>query len=399
MDRERPRDNPFLEQSHAQKDTLFALMDNLHSHPERSFEEYETTKLLKRELAALDLALVDTGMPTGAAVFLQGGRPGKTVALRADIDAIEGDETADVPVRSAVPGLMHACGHDFHATCLYGAARLLAANRAALPGNVVFLFQPGEEQTTGAAKMLENGLLERLPARPGAMFGLHAANAPLGAVALASGPVAAAKRNFKITLLGTAGHAGFPHLYNDAIVAGGALVAALQTVTSRGIDPFQPVVCAVCSVQAGNLGYAVTDRFTLTGTLRALNAATLAQAAERAEALARHTAEAYRCTCEIEWTLDLPAVVNDAALGRIARQAAALVAGEENILPAKPMLGSDDFSVFGLHMPVYYYFLGIRPPGRESCALHHSDFCVDYGAIPVGSALLAQTALLALEQL
>ena len=190
---------------------LRSLKDDLHRHPELSFQETRTTALLKARLTGLGLELAELGMPTGAAALLRGGRPGPTVALRADIDAIAQQEAPREGARSEVPGVMHGCGHDFHTACLWGAARLLSQRREALAGNVVFLFQPAEEITQGARAMLEHGLLEKLPARPRCLFGLHnRPELPAGTIAVMEGPVMAGKSHFTITLHGKAGHGGSP---------------------------------------------------------------------------------------------------------------------------------------------------------------------------------------------
>lgn len=244
---------------------LRSLKDDLHRHPELSFQETRTTALLKARLTGLGLELAELGMPTGAAALLRGGRPGPTVALRADIDAIAQQEAPREGARSEVPGVMHGCGHDFHTACLWGAARLLSQRREALAGNVVFLFQPAEEITQGARAMLEHGLLEKLPARPRCLFGLHnRPELPAGTIAVMEGPVMAGKSHFTITLHGKAGHGGSPHKCADVIVAASAVVSALQTVVSRSTDPLDSLVCSVLSIHAGTPENFVPDTLTMT---------------------------------------------------------------------------------------------------------------------------------------
>lgn len=201
-----------LERAQRLAPQLLALKNDLHRHPELSFQETRTTALLKEKLTALGLELIDLGMETGVVALLRGSFPGKTVALRADIDAIAQQEPRGANA-SEIPGVMHACGHDFHTACLYGAALLLCEARESLHGNVVFLFQPAEEIAQGAAAMVAHGLWEKLPQVPGCVFGLHnRPELPCGQVAVMEGPVMSGKEHFEVTLHGVAGHGGSPQV-------------------------------------------------------------------------------------------------------------------------------------------------------------------------------------------
>ena len=267
--------------------TLKEIKDDLHRHPELAFEERRTTDIIRRRLTGLGIELIDLGMETGAVGFLRGGRPGPTVALRADIDAIEQQEPADNGVISECPGVMHGCGHDFHTTCLLGAAELLAARRAELAGNVVFLFQPAEEITQGAAAMIGHGLWEKLPQRPVRLFGLHdRPEIPCGQVAVIPGAVMAGKSHFFITLTGVTGHCGSPHKCVDVIVAGAAISNGIQTIVSRNTDPQDPLVCAVFSINAGTPENFVPETLTMTGDIRAHSDAVIQKTQDRLKALA-----------------------------------------------------------------------------------------------------------------
>lgn len=226
--------NAFLAAAHTLAPQLKALKDDLHRHPELAFHEVRTTALLRERLTRLDLELIDLGMETGVVALLRGGAPGKTVALRADIDGLPYQEPAGGAVVSEVPGRMHACGHDFHTAGLYGAARLLAARRQALHGDVVFLFQPAEETTNGAQAMIGHGLWEKLPKKPDCLFGLH--NRPeiaTGYVAVAEGALMAGKTSFALTLRGVGGHGGSPHRCVDVLVAAAAVVGGAHIITPR----------------------------------------------------------------------------------------------------------------------------------------------------------------------
>jgi hippurate hydrolase len=292
---------------------------------------------------------------------------------------------------------MHGCGHDLHTTCALGAAALLSGARSTLAGDVVFVFQPAEEVTQGAAAMLRHGLLEKLPARPGGMFGLHSWSMPRGLIGARRDIVAAGKTNFRVTLTGRGGQGGFPHECIDVVVAGAALIEAIQTIVSRNADPRKSLVCAVYSVHAGKEEFFVTDTMTLSGSVRALDTGTLAMAEERLRQLTAQISAAYGCAGKLELMPQVPPLENAPELLAPARAAARRVVGARNVTEPPPMLGSDDFAVFGAEMPIFYFQLGAMEPGGENFPLHSPYFRVDYGAIPLGSALLAEAARLSLE--
>lgn len=378
-----------------EEEALQALLDRLHRRPELSFQERDTTALIAEETAALGLKPVDLGMETGHVAILAGGRPGPLVAIRADIDAIAGAETATDIAASENPGVMHVCGHDLHTACALGATRLLAEDRDNLPGSVAFIFQPGEEMTEGAVAMFAHGLAEKLPQTPRAIFGLHSwPGLMAGQVGLVEGPMFAGKANFAIHLQGVAGHCGLPHRCTDVIVAGAAVTNAVQTIVSRNADPTKELVCAIVSVKAGDLGFFVTDNMTLTGTIRSLDSATLAMAKARLAEIVKHTAAAYNCQGELEFLTEVPPVINEKKLAALARSAAEGVAGP-GAVQGEPTLGSDDFSLFGRLAPAFYFWLGTGFPGRDNPGLHHPSFQVNREALPLGAALLAKAARLA----
>ena len=383
-----------LEEARGLYPALKAFKDDLHRHPELSFQEARTTALLREKLTGLGLELIDLGMETGAVALLRGGLPGDTVALRADIDAIAQQEAADLPVVSETPGVMHGCGHDFHTACLWGAAQLLAARRERLRGDVVFLFQPAEETTSGAAAMVAHGLWEKLPRLPDRLFGLHnRPELPAGTIAVMEGPVMAGKSHFTITLHGRAGHGGYPHKCVDVIVPAAAIVQALQTVVSRNTDPLEALVCAVCSIHAGTPENFVPDVLTMTGAIRAHSAAVHRNAEERVEALASGIAAAHGCTAEISFQPQVPATVNSPEMTALARRAALALVPPERVLSPRPDLGSEDFAVLGQKVPSFFYWLGSGTPGEVSPCWHNERFRTDDSALPQGAALLAASAL------
>lgn len=378
--------------------TLKEIKDDLHRHPELAFEERRTTDIIRRRLTGLGIELIDLGMETGAVGFLRCGRPGPTVALRADIDAIEQQEPADNGVVSECPGVMHGCGHDFHTTCLLGAAELLAACRAELAGNVVFLFQPAEEITQGAAAMIGHGLWEKLPQRPVRLFGLHdRPEIPCGQVAVIPGAVMAGKSHFFITLTGVTGHCGSPHKCVDVIVAGAAIVNGIQTIVSRNTDPQDPLVCAVFSINAGTPENFVPETLTMTGDIRAHSDAVIQKTQDRLKALAEGIAAAYQCKCEVKFIPEVPVTDNKPEMTALARRAAEAVFGAEQIVQPRGDMGSEDFAVFGQDVPAFFYWLGTGFPGQNNPCWHNEHFKTDDDALVLGAALLAQSALAGLE--
>ncbi len=389
--------NPLYEAALSMQNDLTALLYQLHRHPELSFEETQTTALIRGEIQALGLAEIDLGMPTGLVALLKGGKPGPLVAIRADIDAIAEHDQGGGACRSEVPGVMHACGHDLHTVCALGAARLLKQRQNELAGDVLFVFQPAEEVTQGAAEMMRQGFMDKIPTQPLGMFSLHSASFAAGLVGARNATMAASKTHFRITLKGKSGQGGFPHECIDVIVAGAAMVQAIQTIVSRNADPRKALVCAVYNLHAGDHEFFVTDTMTLSGSVRALDADTAQMALQRVKELAESLPTAYGCTAEVEFIPHVPPLHNAPSLYPAAARAAEMVVGADHVLQPPPMLGSDDFAIFGQHMPIFYYQLGAMQPGGEEIPLHRPDFWTDPAAAPVGSALLAQAALLALD--
>ncbi|KAF5063076.1 M20 family metallopeptidase [Oscillibacter valericigenes] len=379
---------------------MLAFKEDLHRHPESSFQERRTTELLKEKLAALGLCPVDMGMDTGVVAVLEGERHGKTAALRADIDAIAQTENQNHVVRSETAGLMHGCGHDFHTACLYGAAKLLSARKETLSGRVAFLFQPAEEETQGARTLLDHGLWERMGGKPDCIFGLHnRPELPAGQIAVRNGPIMAGKINFRVILRGRPGHGGSPHKCVDPVVAGAALIDGVQTIVSRSTDPQDALVCAVYSVHTDAPDFFVPSSLSVTGSIRYLRDAAGQRAAQRLRDLAAGVAAAYECQAETQLLPQVPVTRNAASLAEIAECAAAETAGAENVACPPPDMGSEDFAVYGQEVPAFFYWLGSGFPGRENAPWHSPDFRTNDAALPLGAALLARSALLALERL
>ncbi len=338
----------------------------LHSIPESAFEEHKTTAYIKEVCGRYPVEYIDLGMETGAVYYLDAGRD-ETVALRADIDALLTEQ-----------GPQHLCGHDAHTSTMLGAVHYLCGAREELPYNVLFVFQPAEEGTRGAKAMLAHGLLEKAPQKPIRIFGIH--NRPeidCGDVVVHRGPLMSEKSVFRITYTGVPGHASLPHKCVDPIIAAAALVSGIQSVVSRNIDPFEPGICTVNSLTAGDPDIPAPLDAVITGYIRSYDAETHRRMRERLARLAESTAEAYECRCEIQLDHAVPALVNTDAMYDIALRAVESALGAEHAVDCRACLASEDFAVYGEYIPSFFYWVGSGTPGKKCAPWHDPDFCAD----------------------
>jgi len=360
---------------------------HLHAHPENSFEEFLTTEYIINMCNELGVKIMETELETGVVAFLDGGMD-NTVALRADIDAVPTDE-----------GPMHICGHDHHTASLLGAMDYLCRHRDELNNNVLFVFQPAEECTSGAEYMLDRGLTEYLE-ETRAIFGIH--NRPeeeLGSIVVHEGYLMAEKSNFILKIRGKAGHGGEPHKCVDPMVAAAQFITGAQTIVSRNVDPNEAAVCSVLSVICGTPDNFVPEEAVLTGSIRSFKPQVHVRMRKRLEDLIKGIMAAYECQYEFEWDLHIPAVYNRPELAHIARNAAANVVGEANIVDAHPALGSDDFAVLGKVVPGFYYWVGSGVPGGKSEPWHKLGFKVAEGYQDIAVKLLVEAAMADVSEL
>lgn len=367
---------------------LVAIRRDLHRHPELAFAEHRTAAVVEDHLRKLGLSPQRLA-GTGVIADIAGRGAGPTVALRADMDALPIEEASGVPFASEAPGKMHACGHDAHTTMLLGAAERLVARRQGLNGTVRLLFQPAEEVGLGAKAMIEAGALEGVSS----VYGLHNAPwLPVGTAAVRPGPLLAGAARFDIAVSGVGGHAAMPHTTADPVVAGAAIVSALQTIVSRNVDPLQSAVITIGRFHAGHAHNVIPDRAELTGTLRYF----APELAERLPALIRQRAEqlaaAYGCTATVAVTDRIPVVWNEERTAAVAEVALTGVLGKERVLPMDPVMGSEDFAAYQEHVPGTFFWVGSGGP----YGLHHPSFTLDEGCLPVGADLLAAVAEAAL---
>ena len=297
-----------------------------HQHPELGMEEINTSRIVAERLRELGIE-VRTGIAgTGVLGTLRGGKPGKTVLLRADMDALPIEEENDVPYRSQHPGKMHACGHDGHTAILLGVANVLAGMRDIIPGTIKFAFQPAEESVGGAKPMIEAGVMEN--PHVDACFGLHLwQNLPIGTIGVRSGPLMAAADGFRVVIEGQGGHAAEPHATVDATLIACETVVALQSLVSREINPQQPAVVTVGSLHSGTASNVISGRAELTGTVRSFDPDVRQYLATRIPELITTTVAGLRGVADVSYAFGVPATVNDPAMASIARKAAAAVVG------------------------------------------------------------------------
>ena len=351
-----------------------ALRRDIHAHPELAFNEHRTAGCVARELQRIGLDTFHGLAGTGVVGRLRCGSGNRSVGLRADMDALPVDEANTFLHRSRHAGCMHACGHDGHTAMLVGAAEALASTRR-FDGTVYFIFQPAEEHEGGAQVMVAEGLFDRFPMDR--VFGLHNwPGMPAGNFGVVDGPVMAGADRFEIVVDGCGGHAAMPHQATDTVVAGSALVQALQTVVSRNADPLQSLVVSVTRFHAGHADNVLPGRAILGGTVRTLRPAVKERAIAGMNRVCQGIAAAYGVKVDLHYEHGYPPTINDAAAAALCRASAVAVAGAGRVradLP--PSMGAEDFSYMLQAVPGCYVWLG-NGAGEGGCMLHspHYDF-------------------------
>jgi amidohydrolase len=365
----------------------------IHRHPELMYAVHRTADLVANRLQELEIETRTGVGETGVVGLLRGNRPGQTVLLRADMDALPIEERSDVDYRSQNPGVMHACGHDGHTAMLLGVARLLTDLHGDFRGCVKFMFQPAEEGGAGAVKMIEDGLLNN--PLVDAAFALHVdALHYAGEVALRVGPTMAAADRFTITVHGKGGHAARPQLAVDPVVVAAHVVTALQTIISREVDPTDQAVITVGSLTSGTAFNVIPDIATINGTVRTYNPELRGQIERRIGELASGVSTGLRATAETQYFPGYPPLVNHAVGIELVRDAVTEVLGPDAVVEKEQVMGAEDFSYVLQRVPGAMFHLGVRDRSwAEPRPIHSSSFDMNEEALPVGVAAMAATAL------
>jgi amidohydrolase len=381
-----------LEIPRALVDATIALRRDLHAHPELGFEETRTAAIVARRLRELGYDVFEGLATTGVAGVLRGKRPGKTIMLRADMDALPLSEEVDAPYRSVVAGKMHACGHDGHVAILLGAAALIAERRREdLAGTIVLCFQPAEEGKGGARAMVEEGLLER--------FGIERAYAlhlfsqlETGTLGFRPGPFYASSDSIEITIHGYGGHGASPHLSIDPILVAAEFVASVQKVVSRQIDPLEPAVVTIGSIHGGTTHNVIPSSVALLGTVRAFNPEVRARMADRIERVLAAACAASGATYEYEYLWRYPVTSNDAAQTAYVRALAEREFGSDRAVLSEKHMGAEDFSFFAERVPACYFVLGSGGSEQTRFPHHNGKFDLDEAALETGIRIMTALA-------
>lgn len=364
----------------------------LHEYPELSFEEVETAKYIALFHKELGHEVRTNVGGNGVLAFLKGGKPGPTIALRADFDALPIQEQTDVPYKSKNDGVMHACGHDGHTASLLGLAKALNSMQADIEGTVVFVHQHAEELPPGGANaMIKDGCLEGVDV----IFGTHLqAQMPLGEIGYRSGPLQAAPDRFDIKILGQGGHGADPHNTKDSIVIGGQLINNLQQIVSRRIDPLESAVVSICSFEAKNPYNVIADRAEMVGTVRTFKEDVRNLIEEEIDRVIKGTCLVSGADYEYTYTRGYPTTVNHEAETKFIAALAPSVPGVENVRETEPIMGGEDFSYYLQHRKGTFFFTGAKSPeDNDAYPHHHPKFNIDERALLIAAKVLGAAAL------
>lgn len=378
-----------------------AFRHDLHRHPELGYQEERTSAKVQAWLDTCRIAYRAGIAGTGVLGYLpatESPETARTVALRADMDALPIVEETNLPYRSEHSGRMHACGHDGHTTILATTARILA-QLPSRPQNVYFLFQPAEEGGAGGKRMVAEGALKGGDLGPPVetVYGLHGwPSVEVGAISTRVGPAMAAATQFEVRISGRGAHAAYPHLGIDPVVVSAYLITALQTIASRTVNPLDSVVVTVGKVTAGVAHNVIPEAATLSGTFRTLRPETETQVREVITRLVHHVSQAHGATADVVFAQDsYPATINDPVATDRMRTIARETLGEERVWEEQyPSMAAEDFSFYGRELPACFFFLGLRPHGQPTYPnLHAPTFDFNDEAIPVGVSTMVALAL------
>ncbi len=366
------------------------LRELIHMYPEGGFEEEKTSKLVVDTLNKLDIEVTENVAKTGVVGLIKGKHSGKTILLRADMDALKLQELADLPYKSQINGMMHACGHDGHTAGLLGAAMILNETKNNLHGNVKLIFQPAEETLGGALPMINEGILKNVDiAVGGHLWGSIKA----GELHTKEGPMMASPVIFKINIIGKGGHGAMPHQTIDPVIITAQIINNLQTVVSRLSNPIEPVVLSIGQIHAGHCFNVIPNEVFVEGTVRIFNKETGDKVKLQMEQIIQGITAAYGATYNFEFTPIFPPVINNKEVVKFVQNSAKKVLGQDNVLDLKePNMGGEDFSYFGNYVPSAFFYLGIAENEATPTIHHNPYFCWDSKITLQLSKCMAQIA-------
>ncbi len=375
----------------AVRDELIADRRHFHANPELAFEEHETAAFVAERLRSLGIEVTTGVGGTGVKGVIRGGSSGRTVMLRADMDALPIQEESDKPYASTRPGVMHACGHDGHTAILLAVARILSSRDRPLPGNVVLCFQPAEERPPGGAiRMVEDGVMD--DPKVDAVFGLHLSSSPVGTVGMRGGASQASADSFRAEIVGVGGHAARPHLAVDPVLIAANVVTTLHTIVSREVDPLQSAVITVGTIQAGTVANVIPATATMSGTVRTLDEAVRQKLATRVQETVVGIARAMGGDAAVDYAFGYPVMVNDQQMTDFVRDVAHEVVGEDRTrYNHPPIMPSEDVGYFIARATGCYFNIGVLNEAKGiTIANHNPGFDIDEDALPVGVAMLVR---------
>ena len=363
---------------------------HLHANPELSYEEFETSKFIQHKLSEYGVPF-EIKATTGVVGLIKGKNPDKqTIALRGDMDALPIKEENEIPYKSKIEGVMHACGHDVHTTCILGAAKILNELKEEWEGTVKLIFQPGEEKNPGGASlMIKDGVLEN--PKPAAIFGLHVhPGLPVGKLSFREGKVMASADEIYITVKGRGGHAAAPHLCIDPILIASHLIIALQQIVSRNNNPNNPTVLSITSFQGGTTTNVIPGEVQLKGTFRAMDEEWRFKAHELIRKVSTDIVVGMGGEIDLLIDVGYPSVYNNETLNKLARERAAEFLGSQNVEETEKRMGAEDFGYYTQLIPGCFYRLGVMNVSKKiTSGVHTPTFNIDENAIETGIGMMA----------
>ena len=375
------------------KDLLLEWRRHLHSHPELSWQEFETTEFILNELKKLGIEDISRPLKTGLVAKIENGK-GKCVALRADIDALPITEQNTCSYKSQNDGVMHACGHDVHSTCLLGAAKYLIENRDKWQGTIVLIFQPSEEkQPSGAEALIKAGVIE--DSKIEAILGLHVTpELEVGKLGFHEGPFMASADEIYMTVIGKGGHGASPHLCIDPIVLSAHIILALQNLVSRYADPKTPTVLTFGDIHGSGATNIIPEKVELKGTLRTFDEKWRKEVRQKTKEIAQGIARSFGGDCVVDIPEGVPFVNNEPVLTKKISLLAEHLLGKENVVVMPLRMGAEDFSFYGHHCAASFFRLGTGNDKKgTTITVHNSRFEIDENALIVGSSAMAKMAI------